>query len=461
MFQRQACDLPADAHYHICKRAPPCLFARSKKTQEMQSLLLLCITFFGILHVTVAVPPAFEEGAVNGTITIGAVLSETKVLRCTVTILATDMKSLEMIPPSEDNKWEIIKNTTADKWWIEVEIHAVTEKNKQEFKCTAISQTDEEASLTYNIATIYAGTTFEEGATNATLNTDLTRGVKSQKIRCTIKSADPAITSLDIIPHPPIGNTDYRVIGDNNKWIGMEFDDIDDDVPSDFICIAVSNVTTAQLTYRLEFFDGIKFGEGDTNGTINNTLVMETTATIRCTIASADPPLAELLVEPMPLPGNDDYKVHKDGNNWIEIEFININDHTPDHFQCIAKNNLTLATLDYAMMIAKPVAPVFDLGGNDTFWTEIATGANRTLFCNVVPDTAIPPVSSLTALPFTNDNWVVDINGNSFIEIKITEADTKKNKRFYICVATNGVRSTTMSFQTYVGGKNSIHAAML
>ena len=429
-------------------------------SENMATLLQLLIACFSIWCV-VAVPPEFDEGDANSTVNIAAVVAETKTFRCTVKTpdLATDrIESLNLEPtPGEGANWEIKTNASTDSnWWIEVTIHNVGKANEDlTFECIAINTANDTTTLTYNLTTVYDGTTFEEGDTNTTISRELTVGIVSE-IHCTIKSADPVITSLSIDPEPPLGNTDYMVIGDGVKWIGMRFIDIDDDVPTVFICKAVSDVTTAELTYSMAYFDGIKFNEGDTNGTVNTTIVTETTgSTIKCSIASANPEIMEdLQIEPVPLPGDEDYKIHSNGTTSIEVEFLKISDSIPSTFLCTAKNNMTTATLTYTVTVADPVAPVFDLGGNDTYWSEIATGSNVTLYCNVSTDISVPPVTLLSGEPPSTpgDNWEIKINGLSSIEFIITEADSVKNKRDYICIASNGIRTTVFTNQNYVGG---------
>ena len=399
--------------------------------------------------------PMFKEGDVNTTINIATVVSEVKVLRCTVTEDTGDIGSLDVLPlPQETDNWQINKDEVNNKW-IEVVINGVDATNKgQAFTCTAIDTANHTSQLVYHIENVFQGTEFDEGSINDTLTVDFTIGIKAQ-IKCTVKSADPALTELSIEPQPQIGVDDYRIIRDGNKWIGMEFDNVDSDMPTYFTCKAESSATTANLFYSISIFDGIKFSEGSTNGTVDHTLVTETTGNIRCTIASADPPVTELSIQPEKPPGDNDYHVIKNGTNWIEVNFDRINSNTPTAFQCIAKNNMTTATLDYAISLQDPVPPLFSFGANDTIWNEILTGSDHTFFCDIVPNIAIPAVTALTALPLESPdgNWKIDVKGVTSIEIKITGADPVKNRNDFICIASNGPRTTRLTYQNYVGGE--------
>ena len=428
-------------------------------------VILLVLSLLHVGSVAGLDYPSFNEGDVNSTINVGAVVSETKTLRCTVKNDSDDseLEQLDILPPpGEGDNWELKKSEEgSEEKWAEVVIKGVSEdKNKgQTFTCTAINADKKTSELSYHVEKVYKGTTFEEGDVNATLSTDLTAGAKAQ-IKCTVKSADPSVTELSIAPPPAPGNSDYKIIKDGTKWVGIEFMNINSETPIFFTCAAVSDVTTANLHYSVSIFDGIKFAEGNTNGTVNQTLVTETTGSvIRCTVTSSDPEISELSFQPAPPPGNNDYKINKNGTYWVEVEFAKINDKTPTVFQCIAKNNITTATLDFMISIEDPIPPIFSLGGNDTIWNEIETGANHTFFCDVVPDVALPPVTSLTAAPPSGpgDNWAIDIKEHSSVEIKITGADSSKNKRDYICIATNGPRTTKIFFQNYVGGEYIVY----
>ena len=397
--------------------------------------------------------PSFEEGAVNSTIDVGAVLLEERVLRCTVVNNSeSELKELEIIPvPFAGDNWSINKNM--NERWIEVVIHGVEKTNEgKTFECTATNTANEVSFLTYELKTVYDGTSFKEGIVNSTIQLDVTVGT-TPTIRCTIESAKPDVTELIIDPIPLPGNEDYKIIGEDKKWIAIQFSAIKDDTPTFFTCTAVSDVTRAKLSYSLSVFDGIKFKEGSTNGTVNHTLVTETQDSIKCTIQSADPPLKGLDIEPPPLPGNEDYHFVINGTKQIEVVFTKINEKTPEVFSCIARNNITTARLNYNLNIKDPIPPLFTFGGNDTIWNEMLTGSNGTLFCALVPGIALPPVTLLTVDPIEpGENWKIVKNGVESIEVKFTNADSSKNNRDFICIATNGVRTTRLIYQNYVGG---------
>lgn len=420
------------------------------------SLAFVILSSF-LASIVVAVPyPTFEEGGSNTTINVAVVLNEKVSFSCTVNNdTESEFKELNglPIPVSGENNWEWMKDDGDTK--VRLVIEQVASSNEgNTFTCEAIDTEDRFSTLSYHITKVYDGTTFKEGDVNSTVNTGLTMGTKTQ-IRCTIDKADPPLTDLSIAPQP-IGDEDYKVVGGEHlDWIGIEFNSVNDLIPLEFICSAKSNTTFATLTYALTLFDGIKFEEGATNSSMNESLITETTNTITCSVSSADPPLLpgeeSLIMEPEPLPGNEDYKFEHI-NNSVVVKFLKINDNTPTSFKCTAKNNMTTATLNYNLLIRDPVAPVFTFGGNETIWTEIGTGVNHTFECTVIKGFAVPEVNLITAEPPQESNWKIVKKDDFSVEIQITGADSLLNKKDYICIASNGVRNTQLIYQNFVGG---------
>ena len=50
-------------------------------------------------------------------------------------------------------------------------------------------------------------------------------------------------------------------------------------------------------------------------------------------------------------------------------------------------------------------------------------------------------------------NWIIKRNGTHSIEMVITNATSKMNKRTITCTAGNGIRTVVLVYQNFVGGE--------
>ena len=125
---------------------------------------------------------------------------------------------------------------------------------------------------------------------------------------------------------------------------------------------------------------------------------------------------------------------------------------TSKKFECSARNNITTSFLTYELSLVDVDGPYFIEGTNKTIWSEIKSGSNASLTCTV--KSSIPPVTELKAVPHgePESNWVVKRNGTYSIEVIITNADIS-NAMNYTCTASNGIRTSTLDYQNFVGGK--------
>ena len=97
----------------------------------------------------------------------------------------------------------------------------------------------------------------------------------------------------------------------------------------------------------------------------------------------------------------------------------------------------------------------FSEGTNTSIWSEIRTGSNVSLKCTVCD--SLPPVTSLTLEIFppneSESNWIIKRNGTHSIEMVITNATSKMNKRNIVCSARNGIGKALLVYQNFVGGE--------
>ena len=92
-------------------------------------------------------------------------------------------------------------------------------------------------------------------------------------------------------------------------------------------------------------------------------------------------------------------------------------------------------------------------GTNTSIWSEIRTASNVSLKCTV--HKSLPPVTELEMFPPTEpeSNWIIKRNGTHSIEMVITNATSKMNKRDIICSAGNGFGTALLVYHNFVGGK--------
>ena len=95
----------------------------------------------------------------------------------------------------------------------------------------------------------------------------------------------------------------------------------------------------------------------------------------------------------------------------------------------------------------------FREGTNTSIWSEIRTGSNASLKCTVRD--SLPPVTKLEIFPpaEAESNWIIKRNGTHSIEMVITNATSKMNKRNIVCSARNGIGKALLVYQNFVGGK--------
>lgn len=408
----------------------------------------------------VGTPPAptFCEGPVNSIIPLHLVSGHVHTIRCQICPRYDYSLDFDILPHQElGDDWSVA-SSKEDQWReVKLDVHQVNER--QVFTCVAINydSPDNSSYLYYVIEKVYDGTHFIEGDINTTVFKEVTIGT-SDEIRCTISDdTDPPITSLTI---SGCHNSNCTVIGDSKSWIGIHFYTITD--PSSYTCTATSPVTTSTLTYNLSSYEGISFTQGNANSTytVNRPLVKGSQDNcIECSICTGDPHLYVLTFEPtnqLRINNNTDFIVDKDpSNTYIAVLFQEINDQTPSSFICYARNRLTTATLTFILSIKPPTPPVFTLGGNDTIIHQAQSGSSYCFKCVVKSGSSLPNITHLSARPTPeeDDNWKIrDIAEYVEIDICIMSANSERDNRLYQCIAFNGVLTTNLTFQNYVGG---------
>ena len=390
----------------------------------------------------------FNEGT-NTTVVPDLIVGSDATLRCTVNESDPEVVKLDMLPPPKlsDDNWEISHDKTGKKW-VEVVITNVSHKNAMNFTCSAKTNVTT-TFLTYDLS-VYNGTTFNEG-TNTTVVPDLIVG-SNATLRCTINASDPDVVELDMLPPPKLSDDNWEITHDKTgkKWVEVVITNVSHKNTMNFTCSAKTNVTTTFLTYDLSVYNGTTFNEG-TNTTIASQIVNGYNSTFRCTVDKSDPPVVELSVQPRPGP-EDNWKIKTNGTEWIEVIITKASNMTSKKFECSARNNVTTSFLTYELSLVDPDGPYFIEGTNKTIWSEIKSGSNASLTCTV--KSSIPPVTELKAVPHgePESNWVVKRNGTYSIEVIITKADIS-NAMNYTCTASNGIRTSTLDYQNFVGGK--------
>ena len=97
----------------------------------------------------------------------------------------------------------------------------------------------------------------------------------------------------------------------------------------------------------------------------------------------------------------------------------------------------------------------FREGTNTSIWSEIRTGSNASLKCTVRD--SLPPVTNLSLHIFPpagpESNWIIKRNGTHSIEMVITNATSKMNKRNIVCSAGNGIGKALLVYHNFVGGE--------
>ena len=393
--------------------------------------------------------PTFNEGAANTTVAPDLIVGSKAVLRCTVNESDPEVVELNMFPPpSPGDNWKITHDENQTKW-VEVVITKVSHKNAMSFTCSA-NNNETTSFLTYELS-VYNGTTFKEGTTNTTVVPELIVG-SDATLRCTVNESDPEVVELDMLP-PPSPGENWKISHDETgkKWVEVAITKVSRKNAMNFTCSAKTNVTTTFLTYDLSVYNGTTFKEG-TNTTIASLIVNGYNSTFRCTVDKSDPPVVELSVQPFPGP-EDNWKIETNGTEWIEVIITKASNMTSKIFECSARNNVTTSFLTYELSLVDSDGPHFVEGdGNTTLWSEIMTGSNASLTCTV--KASVPPVTELEAVPpgEPGSNWDVKNNGTHSIEVVITEADPS-NRMDYICTAYNGIQTSILVYENFVGGK--------
>ena len=389
----------------------------------------------------------FNEGT-NTTVVPELIVGSDATLRCTVNESDPEVVELDMLPPpSPGENWKISHDGTGKKW-VEVVITKVSRKNAMNFTCSAKTNVTT-TFLTYDLS-VYNGTTFNEG-TNTTVVPELIVG-SDATLRCTVNESDPEVVELDMLP-PPSPGENWKITHDKTgkKWVEVVITNVSHKNTMNFTCSAKTNVTTTFLTYDLSVYNGTTFKEG-TNTTIASLIVNGYNSTFRCTVDKSDPPVVELSIQPFPGP-EDNWKIKTNGTEWIEVIITKASNMTSKIFECSAKNNVTTSFLTYELSLVDSDGPHFVEGdGNTTLWSEIMTGSNASLTCTV--KVSVPPVTELEAVPpgEPGSNWDVKKNGTHSIEVVITEADPS-NRMDYICTAYNGIQTSILVYENFVGGK--------
>ena len=392
--------------------------------------------------------PTFNEGAVNTTLAPDLIVGSNAVLRCTVNESDPEAVELNMLPlPSLEDNWNIIHDVNETKW-VEVVITKVSHKNAVNFTCFA-NNNKTVSFLTYELS-VYNGTTFNEG-TNTTVVPELIVG-SDATLRCTVNESDPEVVELDMLP-PPSPGENWKISHDetSKKWVEVVVTKVSRKNTMNFTCSAKTNVTTTFLTYELSVYNGTTFKEG-TNTTIASLIVNGYNSTFRCTVDKSDPPVVELSILPLPGP-EDNWKIKTNGTEWIEVIITKASNMTSKKFDCLARNNVTTSFLTYELSLVDSDGPHFVEGdGSTTLWSEIMTGSNASLTCTI--KASVPPVTELGAVPpgEPGTNWEVKKNGTYSIEVVITEADSS-NRMDYICTAYNGIQTSVLVYENFVGGK--------
>ena len=293
------------------------------------------------------------------------------------------------------------------------------------------------------------GPFFQEG-TNTTVSANLI--VRSNAtLRCTVNESSPDVVELGMLPlASPEDNWKITHDGTEKKWVEVVITKVSHKNSMNFTCFANNSETISFLTYELSVYNGTTFKEG-TNTTIASQIVNGYNSTFRCTVDKSDPPVVELSVQPLPGP-EDNWKIKTNGTEWIEVIITKASNMTSKKFECSARNNITTSFLNYELSLVDPDGPYFIEGTNKTIWSEIKSGSNASLTCTV--KSSIPPVTELKAVPHgePESNWVVKRNGTYSIEVIITNADIS-NAMNYTCTASNGIRTSTLDYQNFVGGK--------
>lgn len=94
-------------------------------------------------------------------------------------------------------------------------------------------------------------------------------------------------------------------------------------------------------------------------------------------------------------------------------------------------------------------------GGVESVWTEMMTNSNFILNCTVDANPNNITISG-TNTSMMHDNVVFQVQNNTGV-FTITKAQPSNNGN-YTCTASNGLESSSITYNTFIGGMNIINA---